>query len=85
MARRVVHEGQKPWPLQEMAKRHFPSIEALVSNDDDLLRAELPLSEVCHELSVARAFLGHVERMVGRRMREGGANDAVPADTRALG
>jgi hypothetical protein len=69
-----------------MVKRHLPSIEALISNDDDLLREELRLSEVCEELAVARAFLDHVERMVGYRTRQGAANDAEPtAATRALG
>jgi hypothetical protein len=69
-----------------MVNRHLPSIEALTSNDDELLRAELRLSEVCAELAVARAFLDHVERMVGCRAREGAANDAdLPAASRALG
>ncbi len=69
-----------------MLKRHLPSIEALTSNDDDLLTEELRLSMVCAELAVARAFLDHVERMVGCETREGPANDAeVPAAARALG
>ncbi len=59
-----------------MMKRHLPSIEALTGNDDDLLIEELRLVEVCAELAFARAFLDHVERMVGCKLRERAANDA---------
>ena len=68
-----------------MVKRHLPSIEALTSNDDDLLIEELRLWEVYTEVAVARAFLDHVEKVVGCRFG-GAANDAeVPTPSRAHG
>ncbi len=59
-----------------MLKRHLPSIEALTSQNDDLLLEELRLWEVYAEVAVARAFLDHLEQVVGCRIREQSANDA---------
>ncbi|MBX3193004.1 MAG: hypothetical protein KF819_38825 [Labilithrix sp.] len=47
-----------------MVKRHLPSIEALTSSDDDLLFAELLLSDVREHLVRARRVLEDVERLV---------------------
>lgn len=47
-----------------MVKRHLPSIEALTSSDDDLLFAELRLSDVREHLLLAREVLDEVERLL---------------------
>lgn len=44
-----------------MAKRHLPSIEALTSSDDELLRAELRLYEVRAHVELARSLLDELE------------------------
>lgn len=45
-------------------KRHLPTIEALTSNDDALLIAELRLSEVRERVALARSLLEQVDRLV---------------------
>ena len=47
-----------------MVKRHLPTIEALTSNDDTLLIAELRLSEVRERVALARSLLEQVDRLV---------------------
>ncbi len=44
-----------------MGKRHLPSVEALTSNDEELLRAELRLSEVRAHVELARSLLEELE------------------------
>lgn len=44
--------------------KHLPSIEALVSDDDDLVRAELRLLEAREQVAHATELLDHVERLV---------------------
>jgi hypothetical protein len=49
-----------------MAKRHLPSVEALTSSDDDLLRVELRLSQVRAEVERARSLLEELDAAPGR-------------------
>ena len=44
-----------------MPKRHLPSVETLISNDDHLLREELRLSEVRAQVELARSILEDLE------------------------
>lgn len=44
--------------------KHLPSVEALVSGDDDLVSAELRLLEARAQVAHATELLDHVEKLV---------------------
>lgn len=68
-----------------MQKRHLPSIEALTSNDDDLLISELRLSQVRDHVEVARILLDEVERLVPRATSAAKPSEHVAEELARLG
>jgi hypothetical protein len=58
-----------------MPKHHLPSVEALTSNDEERLAAELRLSEVRAQVELARSLVDQLEVGAGDAEHDGVAEE----------